>query len=415
MSDQMTTSFPKGKIEVVLLEGTHPAGTELIDQAGFDVSVHHGALEGKELIEAIGRAHVVGIRSKTQLSADVLGKCERLLAVGCFCAGTNQVDLEAATLGGVPVFNSPFSNTRSVAELTISEIIALHRRMTARSAALHAGNWDKSATGSHEVRGRTLGIIGYGHIGSQVSVLAESMGMKVVFFDVESKLPLGNARAGQSLEAVLSQSDVVTIHVPENESTKGMMGNGRIRFMKAGSYLINNARGSVVDLAALRRAIDDGHLAGAAVDVFPEEPSGKGEAFENVMQGAKNVILTPHVGGSTIEAQEAISVDAATKLVRFVNTGATTGAVNVPNVDLPEQESGKRRSHRILNFHHNVPGVLGKIHEAAAELKVNISGQYLRTMGDVGYVVLDTDPAQAEAFKKRMDGIEESIRTRMLW
>jgi len=411
----LATSFPKGQIEVVLLEGTHPSGTELVSQAGFDVSVHHGALEGEDLIKAIGRAHVVGIRSKTQLSAEVLSKCERLLAVGCFCAGTNQVDLEAATLGGVPVFNSPFSNTRSVAELTISEIIALHRRMTARSAALHAGNWDKSATGSHEVRGRTLGIIGYGHIGSQVSVLAEAMGMKVVFFDSQSKLPLGNARVGQSLEAVLSQSDVVTIHVPENESTKGMIGNGQLRMMKAGSYLINNARGSVIHLEALRKAVDDGHIAGAAVDVFPYEPSAKGEAFRSVMQGAENVILTPHVGGSTIEAQEAISVDAATKLVRFVNTGATTGAVNVPNVDLPAQVDGAGRTHRILNFHRNVPGVLGKIHEAAAELNVNISGQYLRTMGDMGYVVLDTDPAQAEAFRKRMDGIEESIRTRMLW
>ena len=412
---ERSTSFPKEKIEVVLLEGTHPSGTHLIERAGFDVSVHHGALEGEALIEAIGRAHVVGVRSKTRLTGEVLERCERLLAVGCFCAGTNQVDLEVAALGGVPVFNSPFSNTRSVAELTISEIIALHRRMTARSAALHGGDWDKSAAGSHEVRGRTLGIIGYGHIGSQVSVLAEAMGMKVVFFDTESKLALGNARVGQSLEAVLSQSDVVTIHVPENEMAKGMMGMGQIRMMKVGSYLINNARGSVVDLAALRKAIDDGHLAGAAVDVFPEEPSGKGEAFENVLQGAENVILTPHVGGSTMEAQEAISVDAASKLVRFVNTGSTTGAVNVPNVDLPEQAAGDGRSHRILNFHQNVPGVLGKIHEAAADLKVNISGQYLRTSGEIGYVVLDTDPAQAEALKRRMDGIEESIRTRMLW
>jgi len=415
MSDGPTTSFPKGKIEVVLLEGTHPAGTELIKRAGFHVTVHSGALEGDELAVAISRAHVVGIRSKTQLSGDVLDSCDRLLAVGCFCAGTNQVDLETAALGGVPVFNSPFSNTRSVAELTISEIIALHRRMTARSAALHSGDWDKSASGSHEVRGRTLGIIGYGHIGSQVSVLAESMGMRVVFFDTDSKLPLGNARVGDSLESVLRESDVVTMHVPETESTPGMIGDEQIRMMKAGAYLINNARGSVVDLPALRKAIDDGHLAGAAVDVFPDEPSSRGETFDNVMQGAENVILTPHVGGSTIEAQEAISVDAATKLIRFVNTGATTGAVNVPNVDLPEQVHGSERSHRILNFHRNVPGVLGKIHEAAAELNVNISGQYLQTLGDIGYVVLDTDPTQAEAFKKRMEGIEESIRTRMLW
>lgn len=409
------TSFPKGKIEVVLLEGTHPSGTHLIEKAGFDVTVHHGALGGEALIEAIGRAHVVGVRSKTQLTGEVLKQCERLLAVGCFCAGTNQVDLEVATLGGVPVFNSPFSNTRSVAELTISEIISLHRRVSHRSALLHKGEWDKSADRSHEVRGRVLGIVGYGHIGSQVSVLAEGLGMRVVFFDAASKLPLGNASVAGSLEELLEVADVVSIHVPETSETVGMMDSKRIGLMKHGAYLINNARGSVVDLEALRVAVDSGHIAGAAVDVFPDEPGKRGDGFINVMQGAENVILTPHVGGSTMEAQEAISVDAATKLVRFVNTGATTGAVNVPNVDLPEQAAGDERSHRILNFHKNVPGVLGKFHEAASGLGVNISGQYLRTVGEIGYVVLDADPAGAEGLMEAMEGIGESIRTRMLW
>lgn len=415
MSDARATSFPKDKIEVVLLEGTHPSGTELIEREGFSVTAVSGALEGAELIEAIGRAHVVGVRSKTQLTGEVLKQCERLLAVGCFCAGTNQVDLDVASTMGIPVFNSPFSNTRSVAELTISEIIALHRRVSHRSALLHKGEWDKSAERSHEVRGRVLGIVGYGHIGSQISVLAESMGMRVVFFDSDSKLPLGNANPVGSLDELLAVSDVVTLHVPETETTKGLMNAAQIGKMKKGSYLINNARGSAVDLDALRKAVDCGHLAGAAVDVFPDEPAMRGEGFSNVMQGAENVILTPHVGGSTMEAQEAISVDAAQKLVRFMNRGTTTGAVNVPNVDLPSQDVDGARSHRILNFHKNVPGVLGKFHEAASGLGVNINGQYLRTAGEIGYVVLDADPEGAEALKDAMSGIEESIRTRMLW
>lgn len=415
MSADLATSFPKGKIEVVLLEGTHPSGTGLVEKEGFHVTALHGALEGDALIEAIGRAHVVGVRSKTQLIGGVLKQCERLLAVGCFCAGTNQVDLDVAASMGVPVFNSPFSNTRSVAELTISEIIALHRRVSHRSALLHNGEWDKSADRSHEVRGRTLGILGYGHIGSQVSVLAEGLGMRVVFFDVQSKLPLGNANIAGSIEELLETSDVVSIHVPETDQTKGMMDAKRIGMMKHGAYLINNARGSVVDLDALRVAVDSGHIAGAAVDVFPDEPAKRGEGFSNVMQGAENVILTPHVGGSTMEAQEAISIDAAEKLVRFVNRGTTTGAVNVPNVDLPSQEVDGMRAHRILNFHSNVPGVLGKFHEAASRLGVNITGQYLRTAGEIGYVVLDADPEGAEELKERMESIEESIRTRMLW
>lgn len=412
----MKTSFPKDQIEIVLLEGTHPDGTAHLESGGFLIRSHSGSLEGDALIDAIGRAHIVGVRSKTMLTREVLAQCPRLLSVGCFCAGTNQVELEYAASKGIAVFNSPFSNTRSVAELTIAEIIALHRRLTHRSHALHAGTWDKSASGSHEVRGKTLGIVGYGHIGSQVSVLAEAIGMRVLFYDVMSKLPLGNANGVESLDRLLAESDVVTIHVPDDHTTRNMIGAKQIAKIKPGGYLINNARGSIVDLEALRKAIDSGHLAGAALDVFPDEPSRSGESFSNVMQGAINVILTPHVGGSTIEAQQAISMDIAHKLTRFINAGVTTGAVNVPEVDLPEQSAvGDHRPHRILNFHANVPGVLSKIHDAASSLGVNITGEYLRTRDQLGYVVIDADPSDAGALRDRIESIDESIRTRMLY
>ncbi len=412
------TSFPKSNIEIVLLEGTHDAGTTQLKDAGFNVRTHKGALAGDDLIKEIKRAHIVGIRSKTQITNDILSQCDRLLAVGCFCAGTNQVDLDTAASNGIAVFNSPFSNTRSVAELTIAEIIALHRKLTARSHALHTGTWDKSAAGSHEVRGKTLGIIGYGHIGSQISILAEAMGMKVQFFDTTSKLPLGNATVNSSMEELLRTSDVVSIHVPDTETTRSMINADQIAMMKPGAYLLNNARGSIVDLHAMRDAIESGHLAGAAVDVFPDEPSKSGESFLSPLQGLDNVILTPHVGGSTIEAQEAISVDIANKLTRFMNLGTTTGAVNIPEVDLPDQhrsQADSQRSHRILNFHRNVPGVLNKIHEAAADLNINISGQYLQTNPQIGYLVLDADPSNAAALHERINAIEESIRTRILW
>lgn len=416
---QMKTSFPKSQIEIVLLEGTHESGTRLLAGEGFHVTTHAGALEGDALIDAIRRAHIVGVRSKTQITRAVIESCERLLAVGCFCAGTNQVDLKAAAERGIAVFNSPFSNTRSVAELTIAEIIALHRQLTARSHAAHQGQWLKSASGAHEVRGKTLGIIGYGHIGSQVSILAESMGMRVLFFDAMNKLPLGNAATASSLEQVLRESDVVTLHVPDTDTTRGLIGARELGMMKKGAYLINNARGSVVDLEALKGAIESGAIAGAALDVFPDEPAKNGERFTCPLQGLSNVILTPHVGGSTIEAQEAISLDAAAKLLRFINMGTTTGSVNVPEVDLPDQQrhlvEGDKRPHRILSFHRNVPGVLGKIHEASSELGINISAQYLQTNQEIGYLVLDADPSDADELARRIDAIEESIRTRMLW
>lgn len=414
----MKTSFPKNKIEIVLFESIHSDGVAELEQAGFSIRTHKGALEGDALIQEIKRAHVVGIRSKTQLTAEVLEQCERLLAVGCFCAGTNQVALGTAAAAGVPVFNSPFSNTRSVAELTIAEIVCLHRRVTERSAGAHKGEWHKSAIGSHEVRGKTLGIVGYGHIGSQISVLAEAMGMRVIYYDVASKLPLGNANQSDSLDALLAESDVVTLHVPETGTTKGLIGATELAKMKPGSYLINNARGTVIDLDALADAITNKHLAGAALDVFPDEPAKAGEMFSSPVQGLPNVILTPHIGGSTVEAQRAISVDVAQKIERFVDTGSTMGAVNTPEVDLPAQAGGvdgAMRAQRILNFHRNVPGVLGQIHRAAGELGVNVSGQYLRTFEDIGYVVIDVDPSDGESFVERINAIPETIRTRVLW
>lgn len=411
----MKTSFPREKIEIVLLESVHPAGVAELEKAGFTVRAHAGSLEGEALIAEIRRAHAVGVRSKTRLTPAVLGACERLLAVGCFCAGTDQTDLTGAARAGVPVFNAPFSNTRSVAELTVAEIIALHRRLTERSETLHRGRWDKSAAGSFEVRGRTVGIIGYGHIGAQVSVLAEAMGMRVLYHDTNAKLALGNARQTTGLDELLASSDVVTIHVPDTESTRGLIGPAEIARMKPGAYLINNARGGVVDMEALASALREGRLAGAAVDVFPDEPARSGDAFACPLQGLPNVILTPHIGGSTMEAQRAIAMDVASKLTRFIDTGSTIGAVNVPQVDLPEQPDGQKRAHRVLNFHRNVPGVLGQIHKAAADLGVNVAGQYLRTLGEVGYVVIDVDPSDTEAFNERLRAIPETIRTRVLW
>lgn len=415
----MKTSFPKDQIEIVLFEAVHPDGVAELERTGYSVRTHKGALEGQALIDEVRRAHVIGIRSKTMLTGEVLSHCERLLTVGCFCAGTNQVDLPAAGGAGVPVFNSPFSNTRSVAELTVAEVVCLHRRLTERSAGAHTGSWDKSSSGSHEVRGKTLGIVGYGHIGSQVSVLAEAMGMRVLYFDISGKLPLGNATQVDSLDTLLSSSDVVTLHVPETGTTKGMVGANEIARMKPGSYLINNARGTVIDLDALADAIRSKHIAGAALDVFPVEPAKSGEPFTSPLQGLPNVILTPHIGGSTVEAQRAISLDVAQKIERFIDTGSTMGAVNAPQVDLPEQGpidgQGGHRSQRILNFHKNVPGVLGQIHRAAADLGVNVSGQYLRTFEQIGYVVIDVDPAEGDELVARINEIPETIRTRVLW
>jgi len=414
------TSYPKNKIKVVLLEGVHARAVQAFRDEGFEVESLAGSPDAAKLRKVLGDAHVVGIRSKTELTAEVLASAPRLLAVGCFCIGTNQVDLSAARRLGVPVFNSPFSNTRSVAELTVAEVVCLYRRLTEKTRQMHEGLWDKAADGAHEVRGRTLGIVGYGHIGSQVSVLAEAFGMRVIFHDVIPKLPLGNARQVRNLNDLLKDADVVTLHVPATRETAGLIGPAQLKKMKPGSYLINNARGSVVDVAALADALRTGHLAGAALDVFPEEPSAKGDRFASEVQGVANVILTPHVGGSTEEAQATIADDVVGKLLKFVNVGSTTGAVNTPEVELPEQAPGDvsaeaRRPHRVLHFHRNVPGVLSKMHTEIATLGANISAEYLRTRDDLGYVVLDVDPTDGAAVLERMKAIPETIRVRLLW
>lgn len=412
------TSFPRDRMRIVLVEGVHERAGDIFEREGFRVEMLKHAPGPAELADLLETAHVLGIRSKTQVEAQHVAAASRLLALGCFCIGTNQVALDAAAERGIPVFNAPFSNTRSVAELTIAEIIALHRRLLVRSDALHAGRWDKSASGSHEVRGRVLGIVGYGHIGSQVSVLAEALGMRVVYFDIEPKLALGNAQRLATLAELLGSADVVTLHVPATPLTKNMIGCEQLAAMKRGSFLINNARGSVVDVPALAKAVGSGHLGGAAIDVFPHEPASKDEPFHSDLCGLENVILTPHIGGSTAEAQANIAEDVVSKVIHFINRGSTTGAVNVPRVELPEQASDDaqtRRPHRILHFHRNEPGVLSKLHTLIAELGVNITGEHLQTNARLGYVVLDVSPTDADELLARIRTMPETIRTRVLW
>lgn len=415
----MTTSFPKSAIRVVLLEKIHDDAAELLRADGFDVEQIPGALGEDELIEAAGDAHLIGIRSKTRLTRRFFERAERLLAVGCFCIGTNQVELGASRGLAVPVFNAPFSNTRSVAELTIAEIVMLSRRLFDRSRQMHEGVWNKSASGAHEIRGMTLGIVGYGHIGAQVSVLGEAMGMRVLYHDVVPKLALGNAMPAESLDDLLERSDCVTLHVPATPETKGMITRERLARMKPTAMLLNNARGSVVDIDALAEALREGRIGGAAIDVFPEEPSSSGPGFDSPVRGLENVILTPHIGGSTEEAQASIGRDVGQKLLRFVNNGSTTGSVNVPNVELPEQTrgagGGAARSHRILHFHQNVPGVMSQLHTLISELGVNVTGEHLRTDGELGYVVLDVAPSDEGALLRGLRAIPETVRTRVLW
>lgn len=408
----MATSYPLHKIKVVLLEGIHPRAVEALEAQGYTVELHKGALSGKQLIDVAGDASLLGIRSKTRLTPEFFDAATRLWAVGCFCIGTNQVDLDSAASKGIAVFNAPFSNTRSVAEKTIAEIISLSRRLCDRSMQMHRGVWDKSAAGSHEIRGRTLGIVGYGRIGSQLSVLAEALGMRVIYFDLADRLPLGNASPVRTLEALLQKSDVVTLHVPSTEATRGMFGAAQFAAMKKGAHFINNARGEVVDVDALAQAIKSGHLGGAAVDVFPVEPESNDEAFSTPLMGLSNVILTPHIGGSTLEAQSNIADEVSSKLVRFMNNGGTATAVNYPEIDLPVLHPGH---HRILHYHHNVPGVLSKLHKMIADLGVNIVAETLQSNPRYGYVILDVDPNHGEQLKDRLREIPETIRVRALW
>ncbi|MCH2140560.1 MAG: phosphoglycerate dehydrogenase [Phycisphaerales bacterium] len=397
--------------DALLLEKIHSDADDALNRSGLDVNRIDGALEGQALIDAANGCRVLGVRSKSAVTAEALNALTSLEAVGCFCIGTNQVALDAAAAAGVVVFNSPFSNTRSVAEMTIAEIIALQRKLFDRSMGLHAGTWQKSATGSHEVRGRTLGIIGYGHIGSQVSVLAESLGMRVIYHDIVPRMPLGNAIACESLNELLKASDTVTLHVPASPATKDLIGEKELRSMQPGASLINNARGSVVDLAALSKAIGDGHIGGAAIDVFPQEPGSNEESFKCPLAGSPNVILTPHVGGSTEEAQAQIGRDVALKIERFLTTGTTTTAVNVPEVDLPSHHPDQMR---ILHFHRNVPGVLSALHSILADAQANIHAEYLQSLGDLSYVILDVDPIDREQVGKSISALPETIRLRIL-
>lgn len=393
----------------LLLESIHPAADAVLVESGFTVERAAGALTGDALRAAIARADVVGIRSKTELRAPDLAAAPHLLAVGCFCIGTNQVDLAAAAAAGTAVFNSPFSNTRSVAEMTVAEAVCLFRRLFEKSALLHAGNWDKSAANSHEVRGRTLGIIGYGHIGSQVSVLAEALGMRVIFHDILRKLPLGNASPRPSLESVLREADCVTLHVPETPQTAGLIGAAQIAMMKRGAFLINNARGSVVDTDALAAALHDGRLGGAALDVFPDEPAKAGDRFTSPLQACGSAILTPHIGGSTEEAQELIALEVAEKLARFWERGSTETSVNIPQVDLPVLRDGQLR---ILHVHRNVPGVLGTMHTLLARAGVNINAEYLQSNPSTSYVILDVEPISDPALLDGIRAMPETIRMR---
>jgi D-3-phosphoglycerate dehydrogenase len=411
----METSLAKSKMKIVLLEGVHMSAVDAFRADGYtEIETHEKSLPEPRLIEAVREAYVVGIRSSTQLTRGVFDNAPRLIAVGCFCIGTNQVDLDAAQDHGVAVFNAPFSNTRSVAELVLAEIILLMRGIPQRNAAAHRGEWLKTAAGSREARGKTLGIVGYGHIGTQIGVLAESLGMRVLFYDIEMKLALGNARQMASLEELLDASDVVTLHVPQTPQTHNMIGAAALARMKQGAGLINAARGTVVDIDALAKALASKHLGGAAIDVFPAEPKGNTDEFVSPLRGRDNVILTPHIGGSTQEAQHDIGIEVSGKLLKYSNNGSTLGAVNFPEVSLPEHPG----QHRLLHIHRNQPGVMSQINAIFSERHINIAGQYLQTNPKIGYVVIDIEKAEralSQQLKKRLEQVEGTIRARVLY
>ena len=397
--------------DILLLERVHEAADATLESDGLRFQRIDHALDDEALARELSSTQMLGIRSKTRISGDFLRSVPHLEAIGCFCIGTNQVDLETAADLGIAVFNSPFSNTRSVAELTLAEIIALHRQLFDRSRKLHEGRWDKSSASAHEVRGRTLGIVGYGHIGSQVSVLAEALGMRVIYHDILPVLPHGNARACRDLGSLLKEADVVTLHVPDTPVTRGLVDSKQLELMKPGAVLINNARGEVVNLKALRSALESGSIAGAAIDVFPDEPTGNDDAYSCELAGLENVILSPHIGGSTLEAQEQIAVEVATKLARFAQTGTTTTSVNVPEVELPSRPHNQVR---ILHFHRNVPGVLSKMHAIIAEHDINITAEYLRSTGNLSYMIMDCGRLKGTDALKRLEELDETIRMRIL-
>jgi D-3-phosphoglycerate dehydrogenase len=405
-------SLEKSKIRFLMLEGVHPSAIEILRKAGYEnIETHQKALPPEELKAAIAGAHFVGIRSRTQLSADIFDAAKKLVAVGCFCIGTNQVDLHAATARGILVFNAPFSNTRSVAELVIAEAILLLRGVAGKNAASHRGEWQKSALNAYEIRGKRLGIIGYGNIGMQLGVIAEGLGMQVQFYDVVNKLPLGNARQVPSLSHLLATSEVVSLHVPETGATQNMMGATQLAQMAPGSILINASRGTVVDIDALAESLESGHLGGAGIDVFPTEPRSNADEFVSPLRRFDNTFLTPHIGGSTVEAQENIGMEVAEKLARYSDNGTSISSVNFPEVALPEH----RGCHRLLHIHHNVPGVMGAINNVFSQNSLNISAQYLQTNDAIGYVVIDVDAEYSDIALAKLANIEGTIRSRVLF
>ncbi len=412
MADKKITSYPKEKINILFLENISAAAVEQFTSTGYaSVKKLTGALSEAELIKEIKNVHILGIRSKTQITAAVLAAATKLQAIGCFCIGVNQVDVAAASSSGVAVFNAPYSNTRSVAELVIGSSILLIRKIVDKNKAAHDGVWLKDATGSHELRGKTLGIIGYGNIGSQVSVLAEGLGMKVIFYDAETKLPLGNANDSKNLKELLQKADIVSLHVPEIDSTANLINKNTLAHCKQGAIIINYARGTVVDINALRKAILSGHIGGAAVDVFPVEPEKNGDAFTSPLQNLPNVILTPHIGGSTQEAQNNIGLDVSAKLFNYLEKGISTGSHSIPALALPPQEG----AHRILHIHNNVPGVLSSINTLLSQHKINILGQYLKTNDSTGYVVLDIDKSLSKNALELLKGVKGTRKVRMLY
>ncbi|MGN6495260.1 MAG: phosphoglycerate dehydrogenase [Agriterribacter sp.] len=412
MSDKNKTSYPKEKINILLLENISDLAVQNFKKAGYtSVKKITGALPEEELIKEIKNTHLLGIRSKSQITPAVLDAAQKLQAIGCFCIGVNQVNLKEATAQGVTVFNAPYSNTRSVAELVIGLAVMLIRRIPDKNKAAHEGRWMKEAKGSYELRGKTLGIIGYGNIGAQVSVLAEAFGMKVIFYDLVTRLPLGNAQARKTLKDVLEEADLVTLHVPETAQTRNMINASNLKYFKKGAILINYARGEVVDLAELSKMLESGHLSGAAIDVYPEEPEKNGDVFKTPLQNLPNVILTPHIGGSTEEAQANIGEDVSNKLINFLETGITTGSHTVPELALPMVEG----AHRILHIHKNVPGVLSQINSRLSKHNINILAQYLKTNDDIGYVVLDLDSKLSKEAVELLKEIKETIKVRILY
>ena len=412
MTDKKLTSYPKEKINILFLENISDAAVKQFTAAGYAaVKKISGAISEADLIKEIKNVHILGIRSKTHITEAVLQAAVKLQAIGCFCIGVNQVDIKAASANGVAVFNAPYSNTRSVAELVIGASILLIRKVIDKNKAAHEGRWIKDSAGSHELRGKTIGVIGYGNIGSQVSVLAEALGMKVIFYDAETKLPLGNASDSKSLKELLQQSDIVTLHVPEIDSTKNLINRYTLAQCKPGAIIINYARGTVIDLPALRKAILIGHIGGAAVDVFPNEPEKNGDSFTSVLQDLPNVLLTPHIGGSTVEAQNNIGLDVSAKLFNYLEKGISTGSHSIPSLSLPPQDG----AHRILHIHNNVPGVLSSINTLLSKNNINILGQYLKTNDTTGYVVLDLDNNLSKNAMELLKEVKGTKKVRVLY